>query len=55
MMARRTWRRCPACGGSCHWHEDHWVCDYDPVDYAGCGAEWNSDHDPKFMAPGDVR
>lgn len=44
------WRRCAACGGVCHWHEDHWVCD-DEAD--GCGAEWNSEHDPKYRAPGD--
>ena len=48
MSTRLPWRRCPACGGICHWHEDHWVCD----GRVGCGAEWQVEHDPKFEAPG---
>ena len=41
---RRPWRRCSACGGVCHWHDEAWVCD-------DCGSEWVSDHDPRFEAP----
>lgn len=48
---RRVWRRCPACGGVCHWHDTHWVCD-GGMD-GGCGSECEVEHDPKFAAPGD--
>lgn len=45
MSERRPWRRCSACRGVCHWHDEAWVC-------ADCGAEWYADHDSRFKAPG---
>jgi hypothetical protein len=46
MGSRRSWRRCAACGGVCHFHDTHWVCE-------DCESEWDQDHDPKYRAPGD--
>src|SRR4051794_35849472 len=41
---RRPWRRCSACWGVCHWHDEAWVCD-------DCGSEWYPEHGQQFAAP----
>jgi hypothetical protein len=40
-------RKCPSCGGLCHFHDTAWVCDR-------CGDEWDADHGREFNAPGDM-
>lgn len=47
-VMRRPWRRCSACRGVCHWHDEAWVCD-------GCGSEWYPEHGKRYAAPGDCR
>lgn len=43
---RRPWRRCSACRGVCHWHDEAWVCD-------GCGSEWYPEHGKRYAPPTD--
>lgn len=46
-MATR-WRKCASCGGTCHWHDTDWVCDW-------CGDEWNEDFGVEYREPGMCR
>lgn len=38
------WARCMSCGGTCHWHDEAWVCD-------GCGDEWFPEHGSQYEIP----